>query len=423
MPNAAIKLVKQWEFELGFGMHGEILVICLFCVATAVALLARWLKVPYTVALVVAGLLLGLVRIEGIGSPHLTKELLYTVFLPGLVFEAAFHLDLEKYWQNKIAIHALAIPGVAMAIGSTALLLQLPLHALHLVDGFSLKYALIFAALISATDPIAVVALFRSLGAPKRLVVLIEAESLLNDGTAVVFFTLILAMVSGTGYSPLQAVLDFVRMIGLGTLLGLGIGFVASRLGRHVDDPMLEIMLTTLAAYGSFVLAEQLHLSGIIATVAAGMVCGQRSARSDANPATRIALQSFWEYVAFALNSIVFLLIGFEVHSAALLGSWRVILAAYVAVLIGRALLICLVTLLLRRTREAMPWSWSAILTWGGLRGALSMVLVLALPSDFPFRESLVTMTFGVVVLSLIVQGLSIERVLHRLGLESSPSE
>lgn len=404
-------------------MHGEILVICLFCAATAVALLARWLKVPYTVALVVAGLLLGLVHVEGIGPPHLTKELLYTVFLPGLVFEAAFHLDLEKYWQNKIAIHALAIPGVAMAIGSTALLLQLPLHALHLVDGFSLKYALIFAALISATDPIAVVALFRSLGAPKRLVVLIEAESLLNDGTAVVFFTLILAMVSGTGYSPLQAVLDFVRMIGLGTLLGLGIGFVASRLGRHVDDPMLEIMLTTLAAYGSFVLAEQLHLSGIIATVAAGMVCGQRSARSDANPATRIALQSFWEYVAFALNSIVFLLIGFEVHSAALLGSWRVILAAYMAVLIGRALLIYLVTLLLRRTREAMPWSWSAILTWGGLRGALSMVLVLALPSSFPFRESLVTMTFGVVVLSLIIQGLSIERVLHRLGLESSPSE
>ena len=194
-------------------MHGEILVICLFCAATAVALLARWLKVPYTVALVVAGLLLGLVHVEGIGPPHLTKELLYTVFLPGLVFEAAFHLDLEKYWQNKIAIHALAIPGVAMAIGSTALLLQLPLHALHLVDGFSLKYALIFAALISATDPIAVVALFRSLGAPKRLVVLIEAESLLNDGTAVVFFTLILAMVSGTGYSPLQAVLDFVRMI------------------------------------------------------------------------------------------------------------------------------------------------------------------------------------------------------------------
>lgn len=404
-------------------MQGEILVICLFCAATAVALLARWLKVPYTVALVVAGLLLGLVHVEGIGPPHLTKELLYTVFLPGLVFEAAFHLDLEKYWQNKIAIHALAIPGVAMAIGSTALLLQLPLHALHLVDGFSLKYALIFAALISATDPIAVVALFRSLGAPKRLVVLIEAESLLNDGTAVVFFTLILAMVSGTGYSPLQAVLDFVRMIGLGTLLGLGIGFVASRLGRHVDDPMLEIMLTTLAAYGSFVLAEQLHLSGIIATVAAGMVCGQRSARSDANPATRIALQSFWEYVAFALNSIVFLLIGFEVHSAALLGSWRVILAAYMAVLIGRALLIYLVTLLLRRTREAMPWSWSAILTWGGLRGALSMVLVLALPSSFPFRESLVTMTFGVVVLSLIIQGLSIERVLHRLGLESSPSE
>ena len=170
-------------------MHFDSAFVMLFAVATAVALVARWIKVPYTVALVVAGLVLGSARV--IDPPHLTKELLYAVFLPGLVFEAAFHLDAQKFWQNKLAIHALAIPGVAAAIGLTAILLQPVASALHFVDGFGMRHALVFAALIAATDPIAVVALFKSLGAPKRLTVLVEGESLLNDGTAVVFFTLI----------------------------------------------------------------------------------------------------------------------------------------------------------------------------------------------------------------------------------------
>ena len=171
-------------------MHFESAFVLLFAVATAVALAARWIKIPYTVALVVAGLVLGSAKI--IDPPHLTKELLYAVFLPGLVFEAAFHLDALKFWQNKLAIHALAVPGVAAAIGLTAIMLQPVVSALHVVDGFYLRHALVFAALIAATDPIAVVALFKTLGVPKRLAVLVEGESLLNDGTAVVFFTLIL---------------------------------------------------------------------------------------------------------------------------------------------------------------------------------------------------------------------------------------
>lgn len=166
-------------------MRSEVVLIFLFSVATAVALLTRRLKVPYTVALVVAGVVLGAVQV--IEPPRLTKELLYTVFLPGLVFEAAFHLDVRKFWQNKLAIIALAVPGVAAAIAVTGLSLPPLAGALNLAAGFSFRHALVFAALIAATDPIAVVALFRSLGAPRRLAVLIEAESLLNDATAVAF--------------------------------------------------------------------------------------------------------------------------------------------------------------------------------------------------------------------------------------------
>ncbi len=396
-------------------MHFEAVSVTLFAVATAVALAARWLKVPYTVALVAAGVALGAVGV--IDPPHLTKELLYAVFLPGLVFEAAFHLDFQKFWQNKVTISSLAVPGVAAAIGLTAILLQPLAHALHLVDGFTMRHALVFSALIAATDPIAVVALFKSLGAPKRLTVLVEGESLLNDGTAVVFFTLILGVVTGSSSSIGGAALDFVRVVGLGTLVGVILGYLASKLTQRVNDPMIEVTLTTIAAYGSFILAEHLHLSGIIATVAAGMMCGSYGARTGMSPSTRIAVESFWEYVAFALNSIVFLLIGFEVHLSALLRSWQAILVAYLAVTVGRAALIYLTTLLLRRTRETLPWSWSAVLTWGGLRGGLSMVLALALPRDFPHRDLLVTMTFGVVILSILLQGLSMGPLLRKLGL------
>ena len=182
---------------------------------------------------------------------------------------------------------------------------------------------------------------------------------------------------------------------------------------------MIEITLTTIAAYGSFVAAEQLGCSGVIATVTAGMLCGNYAARTGMSPSTRIAAETFWEYVAFALNSIVFLLIGFEVHAEDLLASWQAILVAYLAVTLGRGLVILGVSALLRRTRERIPWSWTAALTWGGLRGALSMVLALSLVADFPQRSLIVTMTFGVVLLTILIQGTTMGALLKRAGLVS----
>jgi CPA1 family monovalent cation:H+ antiporter len=374
-------------------MHAEIAFIALFTVATAVAIAARRLKIPYTVALVVAGLALG--TIKAFDPPHLTKELLYAVFLPGLIFEAAFHLEFKKFWQNKIAIHALAIPGVIVALLLTALILTPAIRALHLTEGFTFEYGLIFGALIVTTDPIAVVSLFKSLGAPKRLAVLVEGESLLNDGTGVVLFTLILGIVASGSFSLGLAVFDFVRVVGMGMLVGVLFGYTISRVIQQIDDPMIEITLTTIAAYGSFVAAEYFHFSGVIATVIAGMLSGNYGARTGMSPTTRVSVEAFWEYIAFALNSIVFLLIGFEVELKALVGSWHFILLAYLATMLGRAVVVYVVSFLLKATKERMPWSWSAVMTWGGLRGGLSMVLALGLPADFPFRDLIITMIFG----------------------------
>lgn len=388
--------------------------VALFTIATAVAILVRWLKIPYTVALVATGLILG--TTQSLQPPHLSKELLYSLFLPGLLYEAAFHLEFKDFWKNKIAIHALAIPGVVVAIALTAIILTPIVNALKFVENFSLQHGLVFAALIAATDPIAVVALFKTLGVPKRLNILVEGESLLNDGTAIVFFTLILGVVASGTFSMTNVVIDFVKVVGMGMLIGGAIGYSISKVIQQIDDPLIEITLTVIAAYGSFIAAEHFHYSGVIATVVAGMLSGSYAARTGMSPSTRIAVETFWEYAAFAFNSMIFLLIGFEVSIATLVASWKPILVAFLAVLIARAIVVYLSSAALKLTKENIPWNWAAVLTWGGLRGSLSMVLALGLAMDFPHREILIHMTFGVVILSIIVQGLTMSPLLRKLG-------
>ncbi len=396
-------------------MTDEVVFILLFIVATAVAIAVRRLKIPYTVALVVAGLVLGLVH--AFQPPQLTKDLLYTIFLPGLLFEAAFHINFGQFWRNRLTIFSLAVPGVIAATALTTVILTPVADVLDYVQNFDWRYALVFGALIAATDPIAVVAMFKELGAPKRLSVLIEGESLLNDGTGIVFFTLSLSVALGVRTTVGGLAVDFFRIAGFGLLIGGMIGLVVSQVTKQINDPMIEITLTTIAAYGAFVAAEHFGYSGVIATVTAGMVCGNYGTRVGMSPSTRLAVESFWKYVAFALNSIVFLLIGFEVHITDLAASWQMILVAYLAVTVGRALVIFGVSSLIRNSRERIPWSWSVIMTWGGLRGALPMVLALSLPRSFPHRELLVTMTFGVVIISILVHGLTVSRFLAWLGI------
>jgi CPA1 family monovalent cation:H+ antiporter len=396
-------------------MTPESTLVVLFVIASAVALIAQRLRVPYTVALVLAGLAIGSLGL--IEPPHLTKSVLFAFILPGLLFEAAFHLDaavLRTHWRT---IVALAAPGVVVAIGLTAAICTLAFRALRLDPGFSMTIGLVFGSLIAATDPIAVVGLFRSMQASPRLTTLIEGESLLNDGTSIVFLTLILGYVSGMTTTTSAIAAQLTWMVGGGVFVGAAAGFGVSALMTQIDDPMVEITLTVIAAYGPFALAEQMHCSGVLATVVAGIACGGYGQRTAMSPATRMAVQAFWEYASFALNSLVFLMVGFSIPLRSLVSSWPEIAIAYVAALGGRAGVIALVTLLFKRTKERIPAGWPLVLTWGGIRGALSMVLALGLAPDFPNRGLLEVMTLGVVVVSLVVQGLSMRSLLARVGI------
>ncbi|MEJ2721824.1 MAG: Na+/H+ antiporter, partial [bacterium] len=370
---------------------------------------------PYTVGLVLAGLLLGFVH--AFEAPYLSKELLFAVFLPGLLFEAAFHIDFVDFWRNRMTVFSLAVPGVIAAIGVTTVVLSSVVQDFASPESFDWRYALVFGALIAATDPIAVVAIFKNLGAPKRLSILMEGESLLNDGTGIVFFTLSLSIVAGAQVGAGGLALDFIRIAGMGTVVGLAVGLAVSQVIKQLDDPMIEITLTTIAAYGAFAAAEQFGYSGVIATVTAGMICGNYGARTGMSPSTRISVETFWEYVAFALNSIVFLLIGFEANIHTLISAWKIILIAYGVITLGRAVVMLGVSGLLSLTRERIPAKWTAILTWGGLRGALPMVLVLSLPAGFMHRDLLISVTFGVVIISILLQGLTISPLLRLLGM------
>ncbi len=386
-------------------LYTETLTIELLLIVSLVAIFVRRLRIPYTVALVAAGLLIALQQ-----PPHalLTPQLILELFVPPLVFHAAFHLNLNELRRNLTAVLLLAVPGVAITTLVVGLLVAWG-------TGLALPIAFVFGALISATDPVAVVAVFRALSIPKRLGLLVEGESLLNDGTAIVLFNLVLAMAL-TGQVSLGAgALGFVRIAAGGTVTGLFLGWVISRWIARIDDYLIETTLTTILAFGAYLVAEQLQFSGVLAVVAAGLIAGNYGPRGM-SPTTRIVLFSFWEYVAFLANSLIFLLIGMQVNIPDLLAAGQPILVAMASVLAARVVVVYGLGWLLGRVDRPVPLSWQHVLTWGGLRGAISLALALSLPEALgPDRERLQIMTFGVVLLTLLVQATTMEPLVKRL--------
>ena len=392
----------------------ETLIIELLLVASLVAIGVRRLRIPYTVALVVVGLLLAALTPTKF---TLTSELILGLFVPPLLFEAAFHLNMSDLRRQIPGILLLAVPGVILTMLIVGGALAFGIH-------LSLPVALVFGALIAATDPVAVVALFRALGVPRQLAVLVEGESLFNDGTALVLFNLTLAVVVSGQFNFFQSLGDFVRIAIGGIAVGLLLGWIISRLIAQIDEYLIETTLTTVLAYGAYLLAEQLHFSGVLAVVAAGLVSGNLG-RQGMSPTTRIVLTSFWEYVAFFTNSLVFLIIGLQIDIPSLLASWQPILWAIGAVLLARGVVIYGIGWMIGRLATPIPIRWQHVLSWGGLRGALSLALVLSLPASLgPERSLLLEMAFGVVLFTLLVQATSMSRLVRRLGIVTSrPSQ
>ncbi len=380
----------------------EFLILILLLVSTIVAVIGRRFRIPYTVGLVLAGLAISLRSpIEVDFSP----KLFLSLFLPPLLFEAAFHLNFEELRRNLSTVVLLAVPGVLLNMIMVGAVVSLG-------AGLTLPLALVFGSLIAATDPVAVVGIFRKLGAPKRLEVLLEGESLLNDGTAIVIFNLTLGFIASGDFNLINSLTDFVRIAGGGLIVGLVFGWSFASLTIRIDDHLVETTLTTVLAFGSFLVAEDLlHVSGVLAVVAAGIVSGNVGPQGM-SPTTRIVVFNFWEYAAYLANSAVFLLIGLQMDLPALINSWQSILWAIGAVLVSRAVVVYLISYLGR----SIPLRWRHVLFWGGLRGAIALTLALSLPPDLePQREMVILMTFGVVLFSIVGQGYSMDRLLLRL--------
>ena len=391
--------------------HGIEILMVLLMVASAVGFALKWVRLPYSVALVIVGLL--------IGSSHLfprvemTPELILFVCLPALLFEASWNIrlnELKKIWKP---VSAFATVGVVISMFITGAILA------HFC-GLPWQAALLFGSMTAATDPISVLALFRKLGLEKRLSLMLEGESLFNDGTAVVLFKMILLMtITGNTLNAFGSVYEFVRVVVIGAIVGLCVGAFGSRVTRYFDDHLLEITLTTIVAYGSYLVAEQLHSSAVIAVVVAGVVVGNYGSRTGMSATTRLAVNSFWEYAAFVTNSLVFLLIGLQINLNLLMSHAYEIGVAIVAIMISRIVVVYGLSFFVSDRRHPIPYSWRHLLFWGALRGSLSMALALSLPHDFAMRENIVVLTFGVVLFTLLIPGLTIEPLVRILGMAS----
>ncbi len=413
--------------------HAAVEILLLLLVGCVVGVTARRFRLPYTLALVLAGIALGFVEPEQLQAFELNADLLFTFLLPALLFEAALHLDLRDFLDNAFAILSMAVPGVTLAMGVTSVVAYAGLTMTGLRPEFELVHALLFGAVIAATDPISVLALFKTLGVTRRLYLLVEGESLVNDGVAVVLFLIVAAVygihVGHGGHAPelhgtqeivVYGLRTFFWMAGGGVLIGALVGGLATVFIRYFDDHLVEISVTTVVAYGSFLLAESFGCSGVLSTVAAGVVTGSFGTLYGMSTRTRLAVEDFWEYAAFVANTLVFLLVGVELQISPLLHDLLPIVIGFAATLLGRAVAVGLAVPATWATRSPVEGKWGFVLWWGGLRGSLSMVLILGLPHDFAGRELLIHLVFGVVSASLFLQGLTVSPLLAWLGMSET---
>jgi monovalent cation:H+ antiporter, CPA1 family len=378
----------------------------LLLVAAVVAMLARRLHVPYSIGLVVAGIALTLLPYSP--NVELTKQLVFTAFLPPLIFEAAFHLRWGELRKDLPVILTLATVGVLLSAAATAI-------GMHYLAQWTWISALVFGVLIAATDPVSVIATFKEAKVLGRIRLLVEAESLFNDGTAAVAFTITLAFSYGQSVGVSGIAKTLALMI-IGSLVcGAIVAGLALLLIGPTDDRLVEITLTTVAAYGSFLLAEHFHLSGVLATLATGLIIGNVGHLAISKRG-RETVEEFWEYAAFVANSLIFLLIGMRVAHQNYRFVWLPALIAIVLVTLGRALAIYPCSLLFARSTLRVKPQHQHILFWGGLRGALALALALGLPAEIPGREEIITVAFAVVAFSIFVQGLTITPLLRRMG-------
>jgi monovalent cation:H+ antiporter, CPA1 family len=406
------------------------LFVILMGAAALVATLARRIQVPYTVALVAFGMAVG--ALAESDRFQVTPELVLVVLLPALIFEASYQTDFRKLRPSLAGVGLLAGPGVLISAAVIAL-------ALNVGAGLPFSQAFVVGAMLSATDPAAVIATFKQLRTPRRLATIVEAESVFNDGTGIVVFAIAVDFVARP-VGPAEMAFTFVSVAIVSALIGAAAGFVASRVFPYIGDHLIEISLSVVLAYGTYLTADALHQSGVIATAVAGIVLGNYGRRFGLSEKTQESLDTVWEFVAFLATAFVFLLVGFAISLRSLADAAVPIAWAVAATLVGRALVVygivgawrALAVRMARRARtqgpkepveSGFPASWLHVIFWSGLRGAVSTALALSLPIDFPNRSLLVGITLGVVLFTLLVQATTAEWVVARWGAKGRSTE
>jgi CPA1 family monovalent cation:H+ antiporter len=370
--------------------------VALLAVATLVAAFARRVSLPDSVVLVIAGLL-GAALFPEIALA-ITPGLVLGVFVPGLVFAAAYSIDWADLRPVIGPVVALAIPGVLASAVIVA-------FCLHLV-GIPFGQAFVVGAITAATDPVAVIATMARLDVPRGLRTLVESESLLNDGTGLVLFALAVRAVDG-GVGGGEAAILFIGTIAVSCVVGVSGGIVAARLIRATNERTIQLGISLITAYGTYQLADLVGLSGILATVIAGIALGSRMRRTAGTEPLVREIEDLWDVVAFVLTSLVFLLIGFALRLPSLLDAWTAIVVGTGALVAARALIVYVpaAAARLRDRTRALPRGWAHVIFWSGLRGAIALAAALSLPAGFPQRELLHQITFGIVLVTLLVQG------------------
>ena len=381
-------------------------------VACIVAIISRRLQLPYSVGLVAAGVCLAL--FGGSIKVTLPPDLIYTVLLPPLIFEAALNLKWKPFRNNLPVTVALAFPGVL----ATGAIITIGMHG---IIGWSWLGSALFGALIAATDPVSVITAFKEMNVEKRLSLLVESESLLNDGTAAVAFAILVSIAQGTGIEIAGVAGSLAWMVIGGITVGTLVAGATLLVAGRTDDHLVEITLTTIAAYGSFLLAERFHMSGVLAALAAGLVIGNvglaGGLRFSITESSRSHVISFWDYAAFLANSVVFILIGgYEAGQAAQFFTPAAAIAI-VLVLIGRVAAVYPLCAAFARSPLKVDMRHQHVLVWGGLRGALALALALAIPASVPEKSAIVVASFAVVAFSIFAQGLTMPWFIRRLGL------
>ncbi|QNM82668.1 cation:proton antiporter [Sphingomonas sabuli] len=381
----------------------------LLLVASLIAIGTRRIGLPYSVGLVAAGLAIAMIP----DTPELplSRELIFNVFLPPLVFEAALQLNWKKFRRELPVTLLLSFGGVAIATAVVA-------AGMHYLAGWSWIGAALFGTLIAATDPVAVIAAFKEMHAEKRLAIVVESESLLNDGVVAVAFAVLAGIAAGAPAEAATIVPEFAWTLIGGVLIGGAVAGAILLIAGRTRDHLVEITLTAITAYSSFLIAEHFHASGVLASLTAGLVVGNIGWMGAISDEGRPHVLASWEFFAFLANSFVFILIGMHEATQPIgLVSLQVASLAIGLVLIGRLLAIYPLAAVFAPTRLKLSLPYQHVLFWGGLKGALALALALALPANVPERMEIVVTAFIVVAFSIFIQGLTMPGLIRRLHL------